>query len=761
MTKTINFYSQKKSLIFNLMDLTYLFIFGLYVVRKVFDRTMFEITWPEWYYYYLRVAMIAFLILKIIVYDIKSIKLLIFDTLLFIVFYCVYRETGYISLLELGFFILTAKDIVYQKILRFYFVIVSSVMMITILGALTGCIQDLIFVGNNKFEHAFGFVYTNNFAAQILFLTITYLAWKGKLPNYMFNIFLILLAFVLYQYTGARNSFICMILTVLGGVYVKYSDKVILSTKPIGMWGVIKLKVFQFIDNCLVFILPIAALVSLGLTLLYTQDNAFINKINLISSGRLRLGKDAIEKYGISLWGTPFKMIGYARNYVARIDYNFVDSSYVMIFVRYGIVFLAFTILGFVYLAIKVKRAQKRYVLVLLGIMSLQSIMEHHLLEVFFNPFVLLILSNFNMSVNNSIADISVENNRRKGKYCIGIAFITLLIVFHSKLIAYARTLVTLLKLNESGRHIYFIFGVLSIGGVCIFTISMLWNLCYTIKERKREKCVNRFVIGSIFGIILFSMQFLICNTLMSTRAVQYKKRIQASNYVFEQLEQLDDYNLYIDDIPFLYMKCNKVNNDILPGTPYKINEKRAVVITKATNEMVNLLKVGYSCGQVSDAEYIYTNDEKLVNMLQESGIKMNDYYALKQNLDLLEVAKKNKLSVDSDNAILISGSTKSVSKGLGLTIYSGIVRVNYELELLYTDISEVEVAKLKVTSYKGKKHIAEMPVYKSDFDENGQYIATLDCSIIDSVGVDFLLLANGETKLKLKSISYEKIGKY
>ncbi|KAB1438250.1 hypothetical protein [Candidatus Galacturonibacter soehngenii] len=761
MYKISNFYSQKKGLILNLMDLTYLFILGLYIVRKVFDRTMFELNWPDWYYYYLRIAMIAFLILKIIVYDIKSIKFLIFDTLLFIVFYYVYRGTGYIFLLELGFFILAAKDIAYQKILKFYFVTVSLVMLITILGALTGCIQDLIFVGNNKFEHAFGFVYTNNFAAQILFLTITYLAWKGKVPNYLFNIFLLFLACVLYEYTGAKNSFVCMILTVLGGLYVKYSDKVILSAKPIGMWSMIKLKVFQIIDVCLVFILPIAALVSLGFTLLYTHDNVLINKINLISSGRLKLGKDAIEKYGISLWGTPFKMIGLARNYVARIDYNFVDSSYVMIFVRYGIVFFAFTILGFVYLAIKVKRTQKRYVLVLLGIMSLQSIMEHHLLEVFFNPFVLLILSNFNMSVNNSIADVSVENNRRKGKYFIGIAFITLLIVFHSKLIAYARTLVTLLKLNESGRHIYFIFGVLSIGGVCIFTISMLWNLCYTIRERKKDKCVYWFVVGSVFGIILFSMQFLVCNTLMSKRATQYKERIQASNYVFERLEQLDDYNLYIDDIPYLYMKCNKADNDILPGTPYKTNVKRAAVITKATNEMVNLLKVGYMCGQISDTEYIYTNDEKLVKILQESGIKMSDYYALKQNLDLRKLAKKNKLSIDSDNAILISGSTKSVSKGLGLTIYSGLVRVNYELELLNTDVSQGEVARLKVTSYNGKKLLIVMPVYKSDFDENGQYIATLDCSIIDSVGVDFLIIANGEAKLKLKSISYEKIGKY
>lgn len=742
------------------LDTIYLCILGLYIMRKLFNITMFTIDWPVWYYEYLRIAMILFLIVKIVVYDSKNMKAFIFDLLYLVVFYFVYKGTGYKFLLELGFFVLAAKDISYKKIMRLHFCVVASIMAITILGALTGCIEDLVFVRNDMFKHAFGIAYTTDFAAQLLFLVITYLSCKEKVPSLSLNILMLYLAYILYRYSGARNSSGCIIFLVLGGLYIKYSDKEILSTKTKSSWRKLKLKMFQIVDSCLVMAVPISALVALLFTIYYSPDNVIMSRVNQFSSGRLVLGKNAIDQYGFSLWGSPFDMVGIGANYVTRTDYNFVDSSYVMICVRYGVVLFLLMILGFLWLTIKAKKAGQRYMLVLLAVMALQSIMEHHLLDVFCNSLVLLIFTNMNNSGQPEHSVIDIRKNRSRFKYGIVIIVVFVIYFNHSRILAYGRTIITLLSLNESGRNIYFILAMLVGGIVCILTGVLLWRLYLVIVERKNKKFLFIYSIGSVSCFILFISGIFACNSIMAREAIKYEQRIQAGKMVLEQLNQVEDYKLYIDDIPYLYMKDKKNSKNIIPGTPYRRDIKKAVIITKSSNEMVNLLNSGYVCGQISDTEYLYTNDVTIVNIIREMGIEMDNYYGAKKSVDLMQMAEWNRLAVDDKGSPIIAGSKKSLIHGPWMTLYAGVFKVNYDLELLETEISDGEVATLKLTSYNGRNTISEVTVNKADFDENGHFIVSLDIYIPDSVGVEFMLVANSNTKLKLNELTYEKIRK-
>lgn len=747
------------SIIKKIMDLIYLCLLGLYLARSVFDKTMFELTWPERYYDYLHIAMILFLIIKIIVYDLKSVRALIFDILYLTVFYFVYKGTGYIFLLEFAFFVFAAKCISYQKILRFYFVVVSSVILTMIFGAMTGCIQDLIYVENNTFKHAFGFVYTTNFAAQIFFLTITYLAWKEKVPSYLFNVILLGLAVVLYRYTGARNSSGCMVLLVLGGLYVKYSDKEILNSRIEGKWRKIRLKVIQFIDSCLTVVLPVAAFVSLGLTLLYSWDNPIMNRIDRISSGRLQLGKAAIEKYGISLWGTPFKMIGLARNYVTRTDYNFVDSSYVMICVRYGVVLFLLMILGFVWLAIKAKRAQKRYLVVLLAVMALQSVIEHHLITVYYNSLVLIIFSDI-INTNNSKDTFPAKRTYRSiFKYGFVMSAVLIIYFYFYRIAAFGRTIVTLLNLNYPKRNIYFIIASFIGLFVCVLTIYLLWKLYLVIFESKSKKMLFVYGIGSALGISIIIVGIYFSNNIISKKVVDYKQTLNAGKEFIEKLNQLEDINLYIDDVPYLYIRDKDITKKIIPGNPYRGDVKNAVIITKSTNEFYHLIESGYLCGQISAQEYLYTNDMRVVKIARENGMKMDNFYAKKQYINLKKLAKKNKVNLDSNGSLIIGGEN-SISKGLKTTIYNGIFKVEYDLELLNADIVNGEVAILKITSYSGANILKEVTINRSDFNESGYYLASFESCIPDSVDVEFLLYIIGDAELKLNSLTYERVGR-
>lgn len=750
---------QKKLYVKKILDLIYLFILGLYIVRGLFDKSMFYLPWTTRYYEVLRIFMGFYLVVKICIYDIKCIKVLIFDILYLCIFYYIYKGTGYIFLLELGFFVLAAKDISYQKIMKFYAIVTSAIMAIIILGALTGCIEDLIYYKNDMYKHAFGIVYTTDFGAHILFLLLTCLSFRKKAPNIFINIAMLILAYLLYRFSGTRNSSGCIVILVLGGLYIKYSERETLKANKIGRFlRRIEINAIYFFDLCLIISVPISALIALLLTIYYSPDNAIMNKINIFSSGRLQLGKNAIEKYGLSIWGSPFDMIGIGTNLITRTDYNFVDSSYVMIFVRYGVILLLLAIGGFLGLSVKAKKAGNRYMILLLAIMAIQSIMEYHLLEIACNPFVLLIFANMESTKINSVKEKLNVNILR---YSVAIVSALIIFTYHTKFLSYAKTIVTLLKLNEPERNIFFVLAFTISGIVLVITYAMLRKLYHSIIEGKKEKKVLIYGVVSALCIILISSGLFVCENVINRNATKYSQTIHEGKLILKQLNHIEDYKLYIDDIPYLYMKDKENKMNIIPGTPFRSDTKKAVVITKASNELINLLNSGYLCGQISDTEYLYTNDETIANIIRQSGVRMENYYSAKQSVDLLKVSQWNGLPTDENGGLIIDGSSNSIKYGPWITMYSGVYKIDYDLELLGTSTGEEEeAAKLKITSYYGANAIEEFAVKKSNFDGNGLCTISREVYIPDSVGVEFMLFPTENTQLKLKAITYEKIRK-
>lgn len=82
--------------------------------------------------------------------------------------------------------------------------------------------------------------------------------------------------------------------------------------------------------------------------------------LNSILSDRLRLGANAIEQYGFSLFGKPIEWIGFSIKKTTMeeaIGYNYVDSSYLQLGLNYGLIFLGVVLLIY---SIIMNRAIKR-----------------------------------------------------------------------------------------------------------------------------------------------------------------------------------------------------------------------------------------------------------------------------------------------------------------------------------------------------------------------------------------------------------------
>ena len=140
------------------------------------------------------------------------------------------------------------------------------------------------------------------------------------------------------------------------------------------------------------------------LSFFYKWDNNLLNKLDVFFTGRLKLANDAFKQYGIKMFGTAFEMIGRGGTTVERANYNFVDSSYCLILVRYGLALLILICVIHIWISCKGKN---KILISVMALIAIHSMIEHHYLELAFNPFILI-----------AFADISEKRKEERG-FCI------------------------------------------------------------------------------------------------------------------------------------------------------------------------------------------------------------------------------------------------------------------------------------------------------------------------------------------------------
>ncbi|WP_313151759.1 hypothetical protein [Lacrimispora sp.] len=470
-----------------ILDNVYLLIMSLYLIRQFFDTTLFHLSWPEWYLPGVRVSIVLYMVLKVLNKEYKNVWELVIVSGVMACMLMIYLSTGYGFFIDIGFLAIEARLIPYKRILKTYLAIGTIIMAITILGALTGCIEDLIYDEGKAHKHAFGIVYTTDFGAHIFFLLSAYLVIRERPPGVILNAILILISYLLYRISGTRCSSGSILLLVIGGIYVKHTNRVFANSIGESKWGKIKLRIIRLFDVCIALMAPFCALIMFLLTQYYSQTNALLDKINTVSTGRLGLGKWAIEKYGINLWGTAFNMIGAGGGDGDHPGYNFIDSSYILILVRYGLVLFIITLIGLVWLSYKARRFGKRMLLVTLSIVAIQCTIEHHLLEIAYNSFFLLIFSEI-VQEERLMESIKINRQYRAIESCLAVIFVVALLIGYQCLLPFGRMLVMHYSLYDPNRNIYFIMAMIPFVTITALVAYMVKKWSFSMFESRNKK---------------------------------------------------------------------------------------------------------------------------------------------------------------------------------------------------------------------------------------------------------------------------------
>lgn len=314
-------------------------------------------------------------IFKIIYNGIIKNKLIFYICVLSVVViinYFVIRDKTLVFLLLM---MLLCLDVRIEQIIKVHFFTTMVLLCMTVIFSQIGLLNDIVSAGERT-RHYLGFFWTTTGPILFLFLTLEfYYLNKGKISFFCF-LFINLIAYYFYYMTNTRMAFA---MTVFSSCFFFIYERFRLNY------------IIERFKNIWVFSPFLTAFVAVICHWLYNPNNHVWYRINEIMSGRLSLGKKAIEKYGVHFFGCNIKWVGFQLDGSLNGTYNYVDSSYLQILLQFGLIPLLIILLGYSLLIKKAFERNEFYFIVVIMIILLFSMTEPRLINSVFNIFALLL----------------------------------------------------------------------------------------------------------------------------------------------------------------------------------------------------------------------------------------------------------------------------------------------------------------------------------------------------------------------------------
>ena len=300
----------------------------------------------------------------------------------------------YDELIDLLILIVAMREVPFRNILKVY-VAIGGVLVLGI-GVLSqiGKVEDWILLawnsaGKQVETHALGFLYPNEYAAHVFFLSAAWIALRGKKTSYAELILLMGLSVLIFRYTNARTGVISTALLVIG----------VAAWKLLTRFTAIEQSKAGTVFSIVLGVLPVVLCVGmLVLTWRYDWYSGTMMRLDQFFSTRLSLGKTGIQNYGIHPFGQYIQMVGMTRD-TDFANYNYIDCSYVSILLRFGLAaFAAFAVA----MEEIIRKACKRKDVLFLGVLVLvflQCAMEDHFQEIAYNPFLLALFAGMEQKI--------------------------------------------------------------------------------------------------------------------------------------------------------------------------------------------------------------------------------------------------------------------------------------------------------------------------------------------------------------------------
>lgn len=290
---------------------------------------------------------------------------------------------------ELALLIAGARGIRFERIMKVYFACIFTALVLTIVLSLFGVIENLVYARERDendviyMRNCFGICSPTDFGAHVLFIVCCYVWLRERRISWAEIVLIIGVALAIFYLSDARCDAACLVLLAAGLAYVKLRR---LLARRRG-------KVYRMTRG-LSFVMAVmavpAAVISLVLAYIYSPKVAWLYKLNGMLSKRLDLSHRAVGRYPVTLLGQFVKMNGWGGDTAYHNGYFWIDCSYIVTLLQYGVLVLGIVIAILVVSAFRQRKLGSWERLGVLTLVAGQCMVEHHLTEIAYDPFLLL-----------------------------------------------------------------------------------------------------------------------------------------------------------------------------------------------------------------------------------------------------------------------------------------------------------------------------------------------------------------------------------
>lgn len=275
----------------------------------------------------------------------------------------------------------------FRKIVKVFLTVQCATFVLYLFCGLMGIAGGGTVLQSGRTRAFLGYGWVNRASYCLLFMTIELMYLK----NYRIKIFpamgILLMDIIIYLMTRTMYSMLLTAFVVLIALKRRY---VRIKRKHPGIRR----------DKLLTLFFLATLIIGIILPCMYTKSNKMWRLLNGIVTGRLELGKEAIDRYGLHIWGNKLEWVGSSTllfGLSKSKEYFYVDTGFLNLSLEFGVLFTGLIALMY-YMSIRM--ATKRRddgMIITLFVLFILFTFEPYVLDFAFNPFPLYFIAGMNI----------------------------------------------------------------------------------------------------------------------------------------------------------------------------------------------------------------------------------------------------------------------------------------------------------------------------------------------------------------------------
>ncbi len=653
-----------------------------------------------------------------------------------------------------------------EKVLKVFSVCVGFLLAAVILCALSGAIRNLVYLRKGtwgKMRSSYGICFPTDFASYLVFLLLFVWCAARKKSGWLtaaFVLVALLAAWGILYYTDSKNSALCCLLLAVMVLYDMLQETV-LSRHPKTGW------IQKTVDFLTAAAFPVFCAVMAGMVWLFGRGTELAYTLNGYLTNRLGQGWSAFKTYGINAVGALTPQTGQGGTVLYdTASATFIDSSYMLLAVRYGWVLLLLVLCLWVWMTRKAIRTGHRRLALAMALIAFHSFTEHHFTELNFNILLAMPLCCF--AGKPAALPKKAAPNRKSilSGWISAVPVAGLFVLLLPRLLSVSRCLFALQGWTDGGTweesREQSLFALLCWLGV-LGGLAGLWlalrRLLGDILLKKRVSLAAVGALVLLLGAAGFGAYRV--NGVLQQGAETYSADLEEDAPALREVLSAAKEPVYAGSLEELYRQ----HADGLQSRIFSEEELgrigRGSLLTESNREGYQLINTGAKYVPISPRIGLFIYDKALAEALGSKGMPVYSYYSAEREENLEVFARLNEAEQAGDGWVRLRGAENPLRYGPYLQQYAGEYAVIYSLRLADPTLREREpdreVCLLRVAAELGENTRAEKILRAGDFDEQGRLTVPLHYNVGDTYGVEFKVYPRDDLEILLNRIAWKR----